>query len=97
MHPQQREDVPLIYVDMAATLLMEIWATDKSARVQRTQLFMHTFTSPIFNIGEFVWLPIVMQRVNKYLLAAHREDWSLLDRDFSRAPDVTDLVDSDLD
>ena len=76
---------------------MDTWAADKSARVLRIQQYYHAFTNPIFLRSEFSWLPIVTNRVNKYLLAAHREDWALLDKDFSREASIEDLVDSDMD
>ena len=97
MNPAANGAVPLIYIDMAATIFMDIWAADRSARVFRAQQYLHSFTNPFFSRGEFMWMPIVTSTVNQYLVAAHREEWALLDKDFSRKVDVTDLVDSDLD
>ena len=97
MHPAAREDVPLIYIDVAATLLMDVWAADKSARALRCQQYLHAFTNPVFQLGEFGWLPILVTRVNKYLHAASVEGWALLDKDFTKEVDETDLVNSDLD
>ena len=97
MHPTANGEVPQTYVEIAATIFMDVWAADKSSRAMRTQQYYHAFTNPIFSRSELVWLPTVMTKVNQYLLAAHLEDWTLLDKDFSKEVEVADLVDSDQD
>ena len=78
-------------------VLMDVWSADKSVRGSRAEIYLHAFTNPIFQLGEFFWLPIIAMRVNKYLMAASAEGWALLDKDFSREAATQDLVDSDMD
>ena len=97
MHDSDNAVVPVIYVELAATILMDIWAADKSLRAGRANHYFHAFTNPIFQVSEFGWLPILAARVNEYLMAACNEGWALLDRDFSREIDLSNMAESDLD
>ena len=64
--------------------LMDVWSVDKSARAIKQDVIHYAFNNPMFAIGELHWIPVVANRVNKYLMQAREDSWMILDKDFSK-------------
>ena len=80
-------------------LLMDVWATEPAARALKCEHYSHAMGNPVFRAGELHWLPVISLRLGNYLMAAQANNWTPLDKDFSRAVPASDMEeeDSDLD